>query len=404
MPPIEAGSFSQRHPSSIEKPSRAPSSHKPLGQSRSQTHAMPPLFLLSRDNYAVPQDSEPTRPTTAEMYRSHTASVPRSTRGLGAFANVTQASHPSATPVVHHTPALPPGTAQVPSSDYEYLRSTNHSSPPPTTPHVRPISSATSALPDASQSEMLPEREPPFKRPGSRLSGSERSLSRPTSALDLPPLPKPKVVGDVSWSAAKLNLPGPTIPPMQAGLPSQANRSSSASPHKRSFDVFSDTSTAVNPNAHPDVSTSQKKSGLQSTAASAEHQKLGPMDELLARNRPLVERAVNVRATRISSLVDAPHEVVSPPSGTTAHQMLPPAAREIQAIPTEADFTIQPHAAASIPDAGDEAASLTAYAAQSREDRVAALDEFMVSKLEDPSFATLCHDVENCWRRIALGL
>ena len=48
--------------------------------------------------------------------------------------------------------------------------------------------------------------------------------------------------------------------------------------------------------------------------------------------------------------------------------------------------------------------ALADYAAQSREDRQAVLDEFMVSKLEDPNFAVLCEDLDSCWRRIALGL
>lgn len=47
---------------------------------------------------------------------------------------------------------------------------------------------------------------------------------------------------------------------------------------------------------------------------------------------------------------------------------------------------------------------LSQYAAQSEEDRQAILDEFMLSKLNDPTFVTLCKDIENCWRRIALGL
>jgi hypothetical protein len=47
---------------------------------------------------------------------------------------------------------------------------------------------------------------------------------------------------------------------------------------------------------------------------------------------------------------------------------------------------------------------LANYASQSREDRQAVLDEFMVSKLEDPNFAVLCEDLDSCWRRIALGL
>jgi hypothetical protein len=51
-----------------------------------------------------------------------------------------------------------------------------------------------------------------------------------------------------------------------------------------------------------------------------------------------------------------------------------------------------------------EQQSLSSYAAQNVIDRRAILDEFMVAHLKDPAFATLCEDVENCWRRIALGL
>lgn len=48
--------------------------------------------------------------------------------------------------------------------------------------------------------------------------------------------------------------------------------------------------------------------------------------------------------------------------------------------------------------------SLEEYATQSLQDRQAALDEFMVENLENPAFTKLCEDVENCWRRMALGL
>lgn len=51
-----------------------------------------------------------------------------------------------------------------------------------------------------------------------------------------------------------------------------------------------------------------------------------------------------------------------------------------------------------------DAASLADYAAQSQAERQTTLDEFMVSKLEDPNFAVLCEDLDSCWRRIALGL
>jgi hypothetical protein len=51
-----------------------------------------------------------------------------------------------------------------------------------------------------------------------------------------------------------------------------------------------------------------------------------------------------------------------------------------------------------------ERASLEVYAAQSQEDRAAAMDDFVMANLENPAFTKLCEDVENCWRRFALGL
>ncbi|KAF2837481.1 hypothetical protein M501DRAFT_957828 [Patellaria atrata CBS 101060] len=46
----------------------------------------------------------------------------------------------------------------------------------------------------------------------------------------------------------------------------------------------------------------------------------------------------------------------------------------------------------------------TQYASQSSDERMAVLDELFVSFIEDDNFITLCEDVSNCWRRIALGL
>lgn len=62
------------------------------------------------------------------------------------------------------------------------------------------------------------------------------------------------------------------------------------------------------------------------------------------------------------------------------------------------------HSVNEKPNDWSDKASLAEYASQSREDRQTLLDEFMVSKLEDADFATLCEDLDSCWRRIALGL
>lgn len=47
--------------------------------------------------------------------------------------------------------------------------------------------------------------------------------------------------------------------------------------------------------------------------------------------------------------------------------------------------------------------SLAAYAAQSDEDRLAAVDTFLCQNLMDDDFLTLCEDVERSWLRIGLG-
>ncbi|KAF2468485.1 uncharacterized protein BDR25DRAFT_304922 [Lindgomyces ingoldianus] len=48
--------------------------------------------------------------------------------------------------------------------------------------------------------------------------------------------------------------------------------------------------------------------------------------------------------------------------------------------------------------------NLAAYASQSQEERIAALNDFMMNQLDDDNFVTLVEDVSICWARIALGL
>ncbi|KAI9818791.1 MAG: hypothetical protein M1827_007611 [Pycnora praestabilis] len=48
--------------------------------------------------------------------------------------------------------------------------------------------------------------------------------------------------------------------------------------------------------------------------------------------------------------------------------------------------------------------NLAAYAAQSDQDRLVAIDDMICQNLMDDNFLQLCEDVENSWRRIGLGL
>ena len=119
------------------------------------------------------------------------------------------------------------------------------------------------------------------------------------------------------------------------------------------------------------------------------------IDELLSTRKVHIERS---KMPRMDSLADAPHEIVSPPATAV------PSSKSPDGKGSAKDFTIKACAAIQSSSARVEGTSLEQYAGQSCEDRLAALDDFMVENLENPAFTTLCEDVENCWRRFALGL
>lgn len=112
------------------------------------------------------------------------------------------------------------------------------------------------------------------------------------------------------------------------------------------------------------------------------------------------------KASRRDSLADAPGDEdeqywSANPSRTTSpdrsDSMSP-----VKRSNADQDPTMSAHAA--IRSVVRDTDSLKLYAEQSLEDRQTALDEFMVENIENPNFMVLCKDVENCWRRIALGL
>ena len=121
-----------------------------------------------------------------------------------------------------------------------------------------------------------------------------------------------------------------------------------------------------------------------------------PHGELLRITKPLSERSPNSnKVSRMDSTADAAYELDTPPG--TASSASKTITHEVTGAAHQSDSSAtQPGAV--------ESASLAGYASQSREDRQTVLDEFMISKLEDPNFAVLCEDLDTCWRKIALGL
>jgi hypothetical protein len=111
----------------------------------------------------------------------------------------------------------------------------------------------------------------------------------------------------------------------------------------------------------------------------------------------------------MSSLIDAPHELEDPPENAWS-SIQAPAQDWTRSVGTSGNVTTErdpigdAYAALSTAHRDQDSSSLEEYAAQDGKTRQTALEQFMMDNLQNPSFTTLCEDVESCWRRIALGL
>lgn len=419
---LEAGSLSNRQPA---MPEQSPTRHNEQHAPYSQDMAPPPF--LRRDEVAAPREPAVNRPSTAQMYRSYTTpseysqheamevsrrpsdptgELPSSTSHVVTLESIREAAEESITPP-HTAPYTSAPILQPPLSNHHWSSATAEptpagfsSDPAEPRPHTgRPSTAATTPIPETQEFDIPPRRELPFKRPDSRQSGSDRSGSRPGTAfaLTMPPLPKLKPTGKGPNSDVRADSASPT-------KDTANSRPGTASPLKRTFNAFEEDAARLQTSADPSVDARLPASKEQSPtrATSSTHRSNAPeitapqtsrMDELLYSRKPLSERSTNSKIARIDSLADAPHEIVSPP--TSPAKATASGAR---------DPTINAYAAIRTPMHDPREVSLEEYATQSLQDRQAALDEFMVENLENPAFTKLCEDVENCWRRMALGL
>ncbi|KAK0326505.1 hypothetical protein LTR82_002347 [Friedmanniomyces endolithicus] len=391
-----------------------------------QSQAMPPPRLLVRDEAAAPRAVVPSRSSTSQFYRSYTTPSqplshevqesqrrpldlieerPSSTSHMATLASIREAVETESSPprtangmplsVFHPTSPVRDPACSTPGAGALIGLSSD------ARPHTaRPLTSATSIPPEmVFDHDIPPPRELPFKRPDSRRAGSAHSSSRPgTSVMSLPPLPKPKLREEGSSSStARADSLSP-----EKGLSS--SRPGTASPLKRDFNAVDANAEAQRAqtsmglgaapqgSTHGDTSPSKKTRVTELTAAAViPPRKPSGMKELLSRC-PLEERSVNARMPRTDSLADAPQETVSPPPK-----------RAMARDPTAGAYKLA--AESSITGTATGEVSIGEYATQSRQEREEVLEQFMMEHLEDPAFATLCEDVENCWRlRVVLGL
>ncbi|KJX93375.1 hypothetical protein TI39_contig4325g00003 [Zymoseptoria brevis] len=253
--------------------------------------------------------------------------------------------------------------------------------------------------------EIPPRHELPFKVPGSRGSNASRPSS---SALSLPPLRRPTTADHRPTTAG--------VRPTAAVKPQTPSNKTNNRSNNQKNDVRPSTS-------HSGSQAPKTKDARPSTSHSTTQgvkKKVQPTQSNIsfaAAKRPLHDvdttSAFESKRARISSLIDAPHELESP--ADTAWTSMPAPAQKSKNPATlyedgmtERDAVGEAFEALSssyrVQERVQESASLEEYAAQDGKTRLAALEQFMVDNLQNPSFTTLCEDMESCWQRIAIGL
>ena len=397
---LEAGSLSGQASTSPERPS-----------SRSGSAVHERAFSRPSNRDGMNTALVPSHSSAAQMYRSFTTPSQSSHRDLPDIGRQLTSVHQDQSMANSHRHALqsfsnanygsraapdhkfeiPPPSLRVPlSSEHRTSNRTEYMTPSlvfsdPTGPP------SDAARPSSSASATLPPREVPMVRPESHHSVSDRSGSRPgSSSLSMPPLPKPKFLKEASTPTLHTN-PSPqntdvapsrpvTSSPLKRGL-----ALSNAEP-VRPQTAASSTDKNNMPGRRDEPRDELRLAPHVLAAPEFAKRRVTPMNELLYGRKPLAEQSTNAKVLRMNSLADAPHEEISPP---------PTRSKETFVLQNGAISSTVHHL---------KDASLEEYAAQSHVDRQAALDDFMVAHLENPAFATLCQDVENSWRRIALGL
>jgi len=295
---------------------------------------------------------------------------------------------------------------------------------PATTGLYQPSAPASLRLPDTLEHEMPPRRELPFKRPGStqstssRPSTSAKSASHSTAGADSS---EPTVASSTLSPARNISVHRPaTASPLKRAI-----SPSHMEPTKKALAVEMRPQTQAS--LFPSASSPSKSTSFDNTNDGS-FRRPSDLGELLRISKPLAERSPNSnRVTRMDSTADAQYELETPPgTSSSPSKTIPQTAvssspsrvdDRVATSPSRPDTHIAPvpstkstdhvaRASSVIQGAADgtDSVALADYASQSREDRQAVLDEFMVSKLEDPNFAVLCEDLDSCWRRIALGL
>lgn len=233
--------------------------------------------------------------------------------------------------------------------------------------------------------EIIPRRELPFQRPDD-VPVRARS-SRPTSSANgLPPLREPKAVHEPRNSLADLNKQVPTSSRFSHARITSPKSVLRLEPPSDPNYIFEARDLHGNPVGQGKENTpmtntwsslAQQWSGAYAGANDNALPTMSPSSPRSGSSKPLAPRSANV-PSRISSGADAEHEIVDKHGGFMSNP----------------DTRPRP----------EDRATLADYAAQTPDERLGQLNDFFCENVMDENFTKLCEDVEQCWRRIALGV
>jgi hypothetical protein len=399
MPVLEAGGLSSQHSQHFRNTEGSFAFQRPQKQSLLQfpAHSTPlqkePTHAITTHDTENPMVASDLSRSLAGSFQSSMGNAATCYSGMSDQMHVaTTLNHRQGEPVSDHRNKAPALSSEQSSAQFETLDIASSSTDNRTSLY-RPSLPPSMRMPETLEHEMPPRRELPFKRPESHQSSSSHPSSTSKSVYynatggssDLP------MASSVSSPARKsgVNRPGTAASVKSAAAPRIAQ--------------LVDKAQAIQARPQSHASTLRKTSSGKSNArivkpAVQQSTIRRPSDigELLRITKPLSERSPNRnKVSRMDSTADAAYELDTPPG--TASSPTKTITHEVTGAAHQSDSSAtQPGAV--------EIASLAAYASQSREDRQTVLDEFMISKLEDPNFAVLCEDLDTCWRKIALGL
>jgi hypothetical protein len=400
MPVLEAGGLSSQHSQHSGNTEGSFAFQRPQKQSLLQFPAQS-TPLQKQPTHSVATHERDNSMAAPDLSCSHTApfqkSMETAATGYLDMSNqmhmATTSDHRQDEPVNEQLSKAPALLSEQTTAPMETLDIASSSTKNRTSLY-RPSLPPSMRMPETLEHEMPPRRELPFKRPGSHqsLSSSPSTTSKSVYCNATGGSSDPPMTSSISSPARKcgVNRPSTAIPVKSAAAPR--------------ITQLVDNTQAIHARPQSHASTLRKTSSGKSTARIAKLavqqstiRRPSDIGELLRITKPLSERSPNSnKVSRMDSTADAAYELDTPP-GTSSSLPNKPNAHDVTGAVHQSDSsTTQP--------GGAEAASLAGYASQSREDRQTVLDEFMISKLEDPNFAVLCEDLDTCWRRIALGL